>query len=139
MVERLREQMVEMEEWKAREQVLLRRVFKYLAIGLTFFMLAVGVAFWQIGGLVEKNRQLIDQVEDVAYTQALAGYEDCRTRNVRTRASVDGFKKLVTAHKADGNQEAAKIWAEYLVETQKQKLPTCEKPPAPDHPVVEGT
>lgn len=138
MVEQLRIQMRAMEEWKDREQKLLRRVFRWLGVGLVFFMLAVGVGFWQINGLIEKNRQLIDKVEDLSYEQAQASYEDCLARNARTRLSVAGFKKLVRAHTLDKDLEAAKIWSEYLRETQKQKLPPCEKPPALDHGPVGG-
>lgn len=128
MVEQLRIQMKAMEEWKGREQALLRQVFRWLCVGLVFFMLAVGVGFWQINSLVNKNRQLINKIETLAYEQAQANYEDCQARNARTRTSISGFKKLVKAHTKDGNLEAARVWTEYLQETQKQKLPPCVKP-----------
>lgn len=82
-------------------------------------------AFWQ---QVERNRDVIAQVDALNDKLADEAYTECVSRNTRAKESMKALEKLAAAHRGDGNPKSAAIWQEYLEQSRKNPLPSCKKP-----------
>ena len=108
------------------------------AVGYVLLVLVLGFLIFSnrdlandTRALTQDNRRMIAEVAAISQGQAEKSYQDCITRNTRATESIKAFGKLVAAHRADGNPEAARVWQSYLDDTRRVPLPSCSKPPAP--------
>ena len=141
-MERLPAQVEAIEEWRARQIKLTRRVLRWLAVGLVLFAVANGWALVVLDNLVEDNARNIaaqnrvdQQLVLEAYQLDLTRWTTCNARNeiVREQLRQDKVQltALIKAHTADGNRNAAKAWTNYLKRGQGTKLPPCGPEPTP--------
>lgn len=137
-------QLLAMEAWKVKQQKLLRRVFRWLGVGLLCFMLAVGVGFWMLGNLAESNRKNIEHGMAVdqllakeQYAADVIRWDACNDRNdllkQQLRQDEEQLSRLIEAHIQDDSTNAAKVWKSYLKKGQATKLdlPKCGPKPNP--------
>lgn len=113
----------------------IRRIVRYLLLGLLVIVTAFVVAFAlqqgqvdKIQGLAAQNRDLIEQVDQLNRRQADQAYSECEARNKRARQAITDLSRLVEAHRRDGTPNARRVWEDYLEGLRKVPLPPCERP-----------
>jgi hypothetical protein len=88
-------------------QKTMRRVIRWLFIGLILIGLSGAVAYW---------------------FSAKETYEICIIRNVRTVEQGKALAKLGKAVEKDGDKNQAAVWHEFEVRASQNQLPPCDKP-----------
>lgn len=146
-MERLSEQIVELEEWRAKQIRLTRRVLQWMFLGLILVLAGIGWGFWQIDNLIEHNRENIEhgvQVDlslaEEQYRINLFRYNACNERNdlfrQQLRQDKVQLRMLIKAHEKDGNKAVAEHWKRYLALGEKANIIDCGEPPAPPENVL---
>lgn len=127
-MDQMKEQVKILENWRKKEEDVLRRVVIALFVGVILVTIGGAGGIWRVQNLAEDNRRLIAQVDTLNRSQAEGVYQDCLARNQRSVETGKALSQLVDANIKDGNKSAAAVWQKYLKATREQKLPPCEKP-----------